>query len=164
MLYDWLPVWSMVRLLARVAPEHSAGLSDAAAFTGIYVGRHRGDTSGPGLQWRILVYSGDFHFEAALVAATDMLNLAGPPTAIFAGSDMQAMGVYEAARLHRLRIPDDLSVVGFDDLPSRAGCHRRSPRSSSRSPRWRPGQRSSPAAFRSSKSSWSTGGTRERSA
>jgi LacI family transcriptional regulator len=64
-----------------------------------------------------LVYSGDFHFEAALAAATDMLELADPPTAIFAGSDMQAMGVYEAARLHRLRIPDDLSVVGFDDLP-----------------------------------------------
>jgi LacI family transcriptional regulator len=64
-----------------------------------------------------LVYSGDFHFEAALAAATDMLELADPPTAIFAGSDMQAMGVYEAARLHDLRIPDDLSVVGFDDLP-----------------------------------------------
>jgi LacI family transcriptional regulator len=64
-----------------------------------------------------LVYSGDFQFGAALVAATGMLELADPPTAIFAGSDMQAMGVYEAARLHRLRIPDDLSVVGFDDLP-----------------------------------------------
>jgi LacI family transcriptional regulator len=64
-----------------------------------------------------LVYSGDFHFEAALAAATDMLELADPPTAIFAGSDMQAMGVYEAARQHDLRIPDDLSVVGFDDLP-----------------------------------------------
>jgi LacI family transcriptional regulator len=64
-----------------------------------------------------LVYSGDFHFEAALAAATDMLELADPPTAIFAGSDMQAMGVYEAARLHNMRIPDDLSVVGFDDLP-----------------------------------------------
>ena len=40
-----------------------------------------------------LVYSGDFHFEAALVAATDMLKLDDPPTAIFAGSDMQAMGL-----------------------------------------------------------------------
>jgi LacI family transcriptional regulator len=67
-----------------------------------------------------LVYSGDFHFEAALVAATAMLDLAEPPSAIFAGSDMQAMGVYEAARLHQLRIPDDLSVVGFDDLPMSA--------------------------------------------
>ena len=63
-----------------------------------------------------LVCTGDFHFEAALAAATDMLALADPPTAIFAGNDIEAMGVYEAARLHRLRIPDDLSVVGFDDL------------------------------------------------
>jgi len=63
-----------------------------------------------------LVYSGDFRFEAALDAATDMLALDDPPTAIFAGSDIQAMGVYEAARRHQLRIPDDLSVVGFDDL------------------------------------------------
>ena len=43
-----------------------------------------------------------------------MLELGDPPTAIFAGSDMQAMGVYEAARRHRKRIPDDLSVVGFE--------------------------------------------------
>ena len=54
------------------------------------------------------------------MAAQDMLGLADPPTAIFAGSDMQAMGVYEAARLRKLRIPDDLSVVGFDDLPMSA--------------------------------------------
>jgi LacI family transcriptional regulator len=67
-----------------------------------------------------LIYSGDFLFEGALAAAKDMLELADPPTAIFAGSDMQAMGVYEAARLRKLRIPDDLSVVGFDDLPMSA--------------------------------------------
>jgi DNA-binding LacI/PurR family transcriptional regulator len=67
-----------------------------------------------------LVRTGDFHFEAALAAATEMLSLADPPTAIFAGNDIEAMGVYEAARLHRLRIPDDLSVVGFDDLPMSA--------------------------------------------
>jgi LacI family transcriptional regulator len=67
-----------------------------------------------------LIFAGDFLFEGALVAAQDMLGLADPPTAIFAGSDMQAMGVYEAARLRKLRIPDDLSVVGFDDLPMSA--------------------------------------------
>ncbi len=67
-----------------------------------------------------LVRTGDFHFEAALAAAAEMLSLPDPPTAIFAGNDIEAMGVYEAARLHRLRIPDDLSVVGFDDLPMSA--------------------------------------------
>src|SRR6185437_5120968 len=67
-----------------------------------------------------LIRTGDFLFEGALAAARDMLELADPPTAVFAGSDMQAMGVYEAARLRKLRIPDDLSVVGFDDLPMSA--------------------------------------------
>jgi LacI family transcriptional regulator len=67
-----------------------------------------------------LIYSGDFRFEGALAAAQDMLALPDPPSAIFAGSDMQALGVYEAARLRKLRIPDDLSVVGFDDLPMSA--------------------------------------------
>lgn len=67
-----------------------------------------------------LVRTGDFTFEAALTAAAGMLDLADPPTAIFAGNDFEAMGVYEAARRHGLRIPDDLSVVGFDDLPMSA--------------------------------------------
>ena len=40
-----------------------------------------------------------------------------PPTAIIAGNDLQALGVYQAAREARLHIPEDLSVVGFDDLP-----------------------------------------------
>ena len=43
-------------------------------------------------------------------------DLPEPPTAIFAGSDLQACGVYEAARLLGRRVPDDLSVVGYDDL------------------------------------------------
>jgi DNA-binding LacI/PurR family transcriptional regulator len=64
-----------------------------------------------------LVRPGDFTFESALAAATGMLRLADPPTAIFASSDIQAMGVYEAARRGALRVPYDLSVVGFDDLP-----------------------------------------------
>ncbi|MEU5694929.1 LacI family DNA-binding transcriptional regulator [Actinosynnema sp. NPDC020468] len=54
---------------------------------------------------------------AAATAATALLSLPTRPTAIFACSDLQALGVYEAARRHALHIPDDLSVVGFDDLP-----------------------------------------------
>jgi LacI family transcriptional regulator len=64
-----------------------------------------------------IVAYGDFHYESALRAASAMLELPSPPTAIFAASDVQAMGVYEAARQHRLNLPEDLSVVGFDDVP-----------------------------------------------
>ena len=76
---------------------------------------HAGLTADPAL-----VRTGDFAFEAALSAATVMLERADRPTAIFAGNDFEAMGVYEAARRHGLRIPEDLSVVGYDDLPMSA--------------------------------------------
>ncbi|MGH3263473.1 MAG: LacI family DNA-binding transcriptional regulator [Trebonia sp.] len=64
-----------------------------------------------------LVKYGDFEHEGGFARAIELLDLADPPTAIFAGSDQQAFGVYEAARQRGLRIPDDLSVVGFDALP-----------------------------------------------
>ncbi len=46
-----------------------------------------------------------------------LLDLPEPPTAIFAGSDTQAMGVYSALHARDLSIPDSMSVVGFDDVP-----------------------------------------------
>jgi len=64
-----------------------------------------------------LVQHGDFMHEGGLTRGGDLLDLSDRPTAIFAGSDQQALGVYEAARQRGLRIPEDLSVVGFDDLP-----------------------------------------------
>lgn len=63
-----------------------------------------------------LVLHGDFLPEGGRIGAAQLLSLPEPPTAIFAGSDMQALGVYEEARRRGLRVPDDLSVVGFDDL------------------------------------------------
>jgi DNA-binding LacI/PurR family transcriptional regulator len=48
--------------------------------------------------------------------AEELLRLPERPTAIFAASDTQALGVLEAARALGLRVPDDLSVIGFDDI------------------------------------------------
>jgi len=60
---------------------------------------------------------GDFHSEGGTRHAAELLSLPEPPTAIFAGSDLQALGVYELARVRGIRIPEELSVVGYDDIP-----------------------------------------------
>jgi LacI family transcriptional regulator len=52
--------------------------------------------------------------------ATELLRLPDPPTAIFAASDTQALGVLEAARSLGIRVPEELSVVGFDDIETAA--------------------------------------------
>jgi DNA-binding LacI/PurR family transcriptional regulator len=48
--------------------------------------------------------------------ASQLLALPDPPTAIFAASDTQAIGVLEAARAAGLTVPQDLSVIGYDDI------------------------------------------------
>lgn len=49
-------------------------------------------------------------------AAYDLLQLPKPPTAIFAASDFQALAVMKVARQLNMKIPDDVAVVGFDDI------------------------------------------------
>ena len=46
----------------------------------------------------------------------DLLSLPTPPTAIFAASDIQALSVMKVARQLNIKIPDDLAIVGFDDI------------------------------------------------
>jgi DNA-binding LacI/PurR family transcriptional regulator len=54
--------------------------------------------------------------EPARELAERLLRLPDPPTAIFAASDVQAMGALAAARSMRVRVPQDLAVIGFDDI------------------------------------------------
>lgn len=50
--------------------------------------------------------------------ATELLKLPDPPTAIFAATDFQALGVIKVARQMNVKIPEELAVIGFDDLDS----------------------------------------------
>jgi len=59
---------------------------------------------------------GDYTTEVAADCARALLALKERPTAIFAANDMSAIGVYQAAQEAGLRIPEDLSVVGFDNI------------------------------------------------
>jgi DNA-binding LacI/PurR family transcriptional regulator len=62
-----------------------------------------------------LVEDGNFEVEVGYRAASKLLALPDPPTAIFAANDLMALGTIYAAHDKGLRIPDDLAIVGYDD-------------------------------------------------
>ena len=63
------------------------------------------------IRWGNFTVDGGYRHGCELLARPDR------PTAIFAGSDMQALGVLRAAREHGIEVPGQLSVIGYDDLP-----------------------------------------------
>jgi LacI family transcriptional regulator len=64
-----------------------------------------------------LIASGDYTTDTGVTGAKKLLSLSTPPSAIFASNDQMAMGVYQLAQEMGLRIPEDLSVIGFDNIP-----------------------------------------------
>lgn len=62
------------------------------------------------------VVAGDFYRPSGTVAMQRLLALDEPPTAVFAASDEMAVGALLAARAAGLRVPEDLALVGFDDI------------------------------------------------
>jgi LacI family transcriptional regulator len=70
-----------------------------------------------------LIQEGDFHQPQGFASAQALLNMAERPTAIFASNDEMAFGVMEAARVHSLLLPEELSVVGFDDISRAANVY-----------------------------------------
>jgi LacI family transcriptional regulator len=63
-----------------------------------------------------LVVQGDFTTASGRAATEQLLALSEPPTAVFAANDQMAYGVLSASEAHGLRLPDDLAIIGFDDI------------------------------------------------
>jgi len=63
-----------------------------------------------------LIFEGTFAQPDGYHGGLKFLNVKNPPTAVFASNDMMAMGVMDAVRERGLRVPEDVSVVGFDDI------------------------------------------------
>jgi LacI family transcriptional regulator, repressor for deo operon, udp, cdd, tsx, nupC, and nupG len=68
------------------------------------------------LERPLAVVSGDFSVDSGALAGERLLARPDPPTAIFCLNDEMAMGVLHAASRHRLRVPEDVSLVGVDDI------------------------------------------------
>jgi len=111
---------------ARAAIQHllSLGHRRIAAVTGIAEwlasierlnGYHAAHAAAGVLSDPELVVEGDFTIEGGEASAALLLEKPRPPTAIFAFNDNMAVGVLRTARARGLRVPEDLSVVGFDD-------------------------------------------------
>lgn len=68
------------------------------------------------------ILQGDYETRKAFHVALELLSREDRPTAVFAANDLMAYGVLDAARMLGLKVPEDLSVVGFDDLDGSALC------------------------------------------
>jgi LacI family transcriptional regulator len=66
---------------------------------------------------RSLIADGQYTFESGIEASSQLLDLSPRPTAIFACNDEMAAGVLHAAHVRGIRMPEELSVIGFDDTP-----------------------------------------------
>jgi len=71
----------------------------------------------------LLEVEADFLVSGGVGGAERLLRLADPPTAIFAFNDPMAIGAFHSARARGLRLPEDLSVVGFDDTSEAEAAH-----------------------------------------
>lgn len=69
-----------------------------------------------GAEDSLVLMTGDFSIASGCAAAEQLLERATPPTAIFCFNDEMAIGVIDAARRRGVKVPADLSVVGFDDI------------------------------------------------
>jgi LacI family transcriptional regulator len=114
---------------ARTAVDHLLGLGHRRI--GFIAGSNRTGQSGERQRGYVdalaaagipfdpaLVVDGAFNQPGGFAAAGQLLALPAPPTAIFAANDEMAFGAIDAVASRGLKVPDDVSVVGFDDIPT----------------------------------------------
>jgi DNA-binding LacI/PurR family transcriptional regulator len=102
----------------HVQPAYVSGLPDATTN----IDRKRGFVSRLdelGVTWRV-EEGGSYGHEAGYAAARRLVRRSDRPDAIFFASDIMAFGGIEALREIGLRVPEDVSVIGFDDVPMAA--------------------------------------------
>jgi DNA-binding LacI/PurR family transcriptional regulator len=63
-----------------------------------------------------MVVPGNFKYEGGQIAIHKLLECSSPPTAVLAANDEMAIGAMDAAQHRSLRVPEDLAVIGFDDI------------------------------------------------
>ncbi|WP_405672268.1 LacI family DNA-binding transcriptional regulator [Streptomyces sp. NBC_01530] len=99
------------RRIAMISgPDHAFCLARVAGYRSVL------ETAGLPADLELIIRTG-LTREDGQAAADKLLARPDRPTAIFTANDLQALGVYQAARDAGLRIPEDLSVVGYDDVP-----------------------------------------------
>lgn len=123
--------------LSYIEVDHEAGSRMAVqhlidrGYTRIaYIG---GQETSPSNQIRLLAYQqtlqengmttdphlisfGSFNIDGGYQRMQAMVSLSQPPDAVFCGNDIIAMGVLQYAREHKIRIPEDFGIIGFDDI------------------------------------------------
>lgn len=111
--------------IAAVRHLYELGHRRIATITGMVESRpgadrlrgYRAAVQAVGLAYRDeYVAYGDFYAESGREGAARLLALDEPPTAIFAAADMMAIGAMRAVAEAGLRVPEDVSIVGFDDI------------------------------------------------
>lgn len=94
--------------------------SDAMSFTATHDRNegYRVALKEAGIEWRSeyeVKVPGNYHYEGGEEAMKQLFSLHQPPTAIFAVTDEMAVGALKAVRDMHLRVPEDISIIGFDD-------------------------------------------------
>jgi DNA-binding LacI/PurR family transcriptional regulator len=133
----FLDVGSVHGLISNIRVDYASGINQAVEHLLNLAHRRIGFISGPLslksartrrsaflecltrtgiLEDEELVTEGDHTIDGGLEAMSRLLRLSNPPTAVLASNDLTAMGAMSAVRRKSLRVPEDVSVIGFDDI------------------------------------------------